>query len=87
MLHASLPTGKPWFFPEVPFTMMCGVMSDTVPLRYDFFVVAIIYIVCLERSCGHDLNVLKKYLQGHLDVTRFIWLLNILRYCVLFLTF
>ena len=49
--------------------MMFGVKSDTVQPRYDFFVVAIMYNVCLERSCGHELNVLNTYLQGRLAVT------------------
>ena len=58
---------------------MCGVKGDTVPPRCDLFVVAIMYTVYLERLCGRDLNVLNKYLQGHLAVTLFSWLLNILR--------
>ena len=44
-IHASRPTSKPQFLPEVPPAMMCEVKGDTVPLRCDFFIVVIMYTV------------------------------------------
>ena len=35
IIHASRPTGKPRFFPEVPLAMMCGVMGDMVSPSFE----------------------------------------------------
>ena len=67
-LHTCRPTGNPRFSPEVPPAMMCGVKGDIAPPICEFFVVAVMYTIYLERSCGRDLNFFEEILArlfGH----------------------